>query len=380
MSLVSGPLSVSGSKILDSAGQPARLAGVNWGGAHQDELVPAGLDRLPRGEIIARIIGWGMNTVRFPFALGTFVNSNGSLKTAPAKASRLSANRDLADAGLSPWQVYCQLVDDMTAAGLYVITNQHLLYQGWCCETDDDNGFWYNDNWPSSTFTNVWLMVAARFAGNPLVGYDIHNEPRAAAIGGRVISPAWGTGNGSADFRLMYQNTIGRIRAEDPDGLCFCEGLDFAQDLTGWAAHPVTGRNIVASAHDYPWFHQNADKSQQSQAAYFAQNDQNFGYLARQGTVPVWIGECGTNTDVADVTLQAGWFPNFLAYAAQRDVHWCWWELSATGVLGTVPAVNTVKVRNGQRESFGLMAGYDWGGSQVNVLSKLAPVMSYPAG
>ena len=47
---------------------------MNWGGAHQDGLVPAGLDKLHRGEITQRIAGWGLNHVRLPFALGTFVH------------------------------------------------------------------------------------------------------------------------------------------------------------------------------------------------------------------------------------------------------------------------------------------------------------------
>jgi hypothetical protein len=123
------PLSVSGSSILGADGNPVRLAGVNWGGAQQDELLPYGLDKLPRSQIIDWILGWGFNHVRFPYADGTFVNNNGTLKTGLAKASRLAANPDLQ--GLTPWGVYQQLVDDMTAAGLYVIPNQHLLYQGW---------------------------------------------------------------------------------------------------------------------------------------------------------------------------------------------------------------------------------------------------------
>jgi endoglucanase len=373
MSLVSGPLSVSGSKILDVNGQPVRLTGVNWGGAQQDELLPGGLDKLPRGQIIERIIGWGMNSVRFPFALGTFVSNDGTLKTGLAKPSRVAANPDLAD--LTPGGVFYQLVDEMTAAGLYVFINQHLLYQGWCCATEDNNGLWYNDNWPSSTFTNVWLTIARRFAGNPLVGYDLHNEPRPATIGGKVLTPTWGSGNGATDMRQLYQNTVSRIRAVDRASLCFCEGLKYAQDLSAWKAHPVTGANVAVSAHDYPWFHRHADQSPQTKAEYYAQNDASFGYLSEQGIAPVWIGECGTGTDASVASLRGGWFPNFLAYAADRDVHWCWWELSATNVLGTQPSTNKVQVDPGAREGFGLMAGQDWRGSQTTVLDMLAPVM-----
>ena len=37
MALLHAPLSVRGARIVDAAGNPVRLAGVNWGGAHQDD-------------------------------------------------------------------------------------------------------------------------------------------------------------------------------------------------------------------------------------------------------------------------------------------------------------------------------------------------------
>ncbi len=368
------PLSVSGARLTGADGKAVTLGlGVNWGGAQQDEMLPYGLDRLPRAEIIARITGWGMSHVRFPFALGTIVNPDGSLKTAPAKASRLAANPDLT--GLTPWGVYQVITEDMTAAGLYVIPNQHLLYQGWCCSDTDDNGFWYNDNWGAATFISTWAMVAERFRDNPLVGYDIHNEPRKATIGGQVRTPTWGDGNGASDFRQMYQVIANRIRAVSPGALCFCEGLGYAADLTKAGTHPVTGGNIVYSAHDYSWFH----PSGQAQAAYSAQMDGNCGYLARQGIAPVWIGEFGCNTDEPSGALHTGWLPRFLAWAEARPLAGaCWWELSATNVLGTEPSTNQVKMTAGSREGFGLMAGQDWKGSQTDVLAMLKPLAGPP--
>lgn len=371
--LTSLPLQVRGASILGADSRPVRLAGVNWGGAQQDEGIAGGLDWLPRGEIIDRIVAWGFNHVRFPYATGAFVRGDGTARTAPAKASRLAANPDLQ--GLTPWQVYQQLVEDMTAAGLYVIVNQHLHFPGWCCSQADNNGLWYNDNWPSSAFTNCWEMIGQRFAGNHLVGYDLHNEPRPAVIGGRLVTPTWGDGNPATDMRQLYQNTAGRLRAAHPGCLVFCEGLAYASDLRGWKAHPVTGPGIVASVHDYPWFHQGPDGAQQSPDAYAAAMDAKGGYLVQQGLAPLWIGEAGCSTDVSLAAFTSGWLPAFMAWAQARRVHWCWWELAATGVLGTEPATGKVQAEPGRREPFGLMAGHDWGGSQAAALAVLAPLM-----
>jgi hypothetical protein len=54
--LLRAPLTASGSSILDSGGDPVRLAGVNWGGAQQNQCVPAGLDHLHRDAIAARAV------------------------------------------------------------------------------------------------------------------------------------------------------------------------------------------------------------------------------------------------------------------------------------------------------------------------------------
>jgi len=366
MALLNPPLSVRGAQIVDAAGNPVRLAGVNWGGAHQDGLVPAGLDKLHRDEVARRIVDWGLNHVRLTFALGTFVNNNGSLKTGPADAARLAANPDLA--GLTPWAVYQAVTESLTAAGLAVIPNCHLMYPGWCCSDDDCNGLWYNGNWPASTFTSTWLMVAQRFAGHPLViGYDLKNEPRPAMISGTKVTPTWGTGDTGAhptDIRQLYSDTASQMRAADPAKLFFCEGLKYATDLKGAKAHPVTGSNVVYSMHDYPWFH----PSGQSQADYVAAMDSNGGYLVTQGIAPLWIGEFGCDTGTVTTS---DWMAHFQAWAQARSVHFCWWQLSAQAVKGTEPCTNKVKALDGAVETFGLMAGQDWLGSHSETIAIL---------
>ena len=150
---IATPLSVSGRWITDAHHNRVKLAGVNWAGAHQDAMTPGGLDLRHRDEIAAQIAEWGFNSVRFPFALQTVTWAS------PVVPAGVAANPDLV--GRTPWQVYTACVQALTAAGLMVIPNCHLLYQGWCCSDDDANGLWWNGTWPSSKFTNDWLTVAA---------------------------------------------------------------------------------------------------------------------------------------------------------------------------------------------------------------------------
>ena len=118
--------------------------------------------------------------------------------------------------------------------------------------------------------------------------------------------------------------------------------------------------------HDYSWCHPNA----QSRAAYFTQMDANGGYLAKNGTAPLWIGEFGQDLG-ARAAMTSGWMANFFAWARTRNVGGCWWQLSAQSVLGTEPTTNVHRASDGDRKGFGLMAGQDWLGSNSEMISLL---------
>ena len=375
---IATPLSVSGRWILDKNGRRVKLAGVNWAGAMQDQMVPGGLDYQPRGYIADTLASWGFNSVRLPFAALTVTTK------APVPASLISANPDLA--GSAPWQVYQATAAALTAAGIMVIPNYHLLWPGWCCADDDGNGLWWNANHPSSEFTNNWLTVAAAFAGDPLViGYDLKNEPRNATIGGTLYKPSWGDGNGDTDFRQLYTNTATRIQAADPAALFFCEGLSYAGDLTQAGADPVTpnGTGKVAySMHDYSWYHNvAAGQPPQTQAAYETAMDAKGGYLLTQGRAPVWVGEFGCDNDKPATFAGGGWFGNFAAWAKARDIDWCWWQMDGTMRKGTTPQTNVLQMADGDRAGFGLFAS-DWSGpanrAQLEALQALMPATAGP--
>lgn len=284
------PLSASGRWIVNADGQRVKLAGVNWPGAHEDDMVPSGLKYRDRNQIARQIAEWGFNSVRLTFAVRTLT------VTGQANPGLLAANQDLL--GHTPWEVFQAVVQALTGQGLIVIPNCHMLFGGWCCSTADNNGLWYNDNWPVSRFQTAWQTIATAFAGNPLVAaYDIKNEPRNATIGGAVRTPTWGDGNTGTDFRLMYQQIGNLIHQHDPDALIICEGLSYASSLTGVPANPVRvthPNKVIYSGHDYPWFGHPAN---QSQADYLNQMHANLGRVMDSGSwqAPLWLGEFGVD-------------------------------------------------------------------------------------
>jgi Cellulase (glycosyl hydrolase family 5) len=128
---IATPLSTRGRFIVDANGRRVRLAGVNWIGAHMDDGVAPGLDRVPRGALAKTIARLGFNCVRFPFSVWM------TRLTSPVPDRYLAANPDLY--GSTPLQVYDACVAALTCASLIVIPNCHMLSAGWCCANDDRN-------------------------------------------------------------------------------------------------------------------------------------------------------------------------------------------------------------------------------------------------
>jgi endoglucanase len=352
---IATPLSTSGRFIVDANGKRIRLAGVNWYGASEDMGVPAGLDRSNRGTLAGLIAAQGFNSVRLPFSVWM------TEQTAPVPQRFLAANPDLD--GRTPLEVYDACVKALADHGLIVIPNCHLLDFGWCCTNDDSNGLWFNDRFPAQKFTAAWQTIAKRYASNPLVAaMDIKNEPRSAKVGGHVITPAWGTG-GQADFAAMYTSVGNMIHQFDPHALIICEGLNYAQDLTGAARHPVRltePNKVVYSMHDYHWFH---NDPHQTQAAFIADVTHMGGYLLANKTAPVWIGEFGRIAAAPQPGTQGPepWWSNISAWLARADVDWCWWALNPTHGQASMPGAGQVAHAFGASEPFGLLTP-DWSG------------------
>ncbi len=228
---IATPLSTSGRFIVDARGRRVRLAGVNWYGASENFGLAAGLDRTHRRTLAKNIARHGFNSVRFPFSVWM------TEQTDPVPDQYLAANRDLH--GSTPMQVYDACVQALTDEGLIVIPNCHMLSFGWCCSDSDANGLWYNEGWPAEKFIAAWQDITARFKSNGLVAaMDIKNEPRHATVGGRSLTPSWGTGD-ATDFAAMYTTVGNLIHEINPHPLIICEGLKYAGDLAGVAAHPV---------------------------------------------------------------------------------------------------------------------------------------------
>jgi aryl-phospho-beta-D-glucosidase BglC (GH1 family) len=63
-----GPLSTAGNQIIDTTGEPVRLAGISWFGFESEYRTLEGLALRSYQSYIDQMKGMGFNTIRIPFA------------------------------------------------------------------------------------------------------------------------------------------------------------------------------------------------------------------------------------------------------------------------------------------------------------------------
>jgi endoglucanase len=336
----------SGNQILDSNGNPVRIAGVNWYGFETPDEIAHGLWAQDYHAIIDDIKNLGYNTIRIPF-------SNQMVET-PIVPQNLSfyntgpINTDLE--GLNSLQILDKIIAYAGQDGLKVILDDHRSEAG---ESAEQNGLWYTSAYPSSAWVNDWATLAKRYAGNPtVIGFDLRNEPHTPAGDTYAQGATWGTGDPATDVRLAYEQAGNAILAVDPDALIFCEGIGenptasggmnstwWGGDLALAGQYPVTlssPGHVVYSAHDYgpSLFQQTWFNSSTTPASLDAVWNANWGYLYSQDTAPVWVGEFGTDNTAADVSSTAAgsqgqWFSSLVSYlAANPWMGWTYWALN----------------------------------------------------
>jgi endoglucanase len=336
----------NGNQIIDSNGNPVRIAGVNWYGFETPDEIAHGLWAQDYHAVIDDIKNLGYNTIRIPF-------SNQMVET-PIVPQNLSffntgpINTDLK--GLNSLQVLDKIIAYAGQDGLKVILDDHRSEAG---ESAEQNGLWYTSAYPSSAWVNDWTTMAKRYAGNAtVIGFDLRNEPHTPAGDTYAQGATWGTGDTTTDVRLAYEQAGNGILAVDPGALIFCEGIGenptssggvnstwWGGDLALAGQFPValsSAGHVVYSAHDYgpSLFQQTWFNSSTTSASLDAVWNANWGYLYAQNTAPVWVGEFGTDNTASDVSSTAAgsqgqWFSSLVSYIKSNQwMGWTYWALN----------------------------------------------------
>jgi hypothetical protein len=217
---VKGPLHVSGDQIIGSDGQPVVLRGVNRDG------VEWATPNFPTDDEIGQIHAWGANFVR------VFLNErrwlNTCTSTRPTNDSTYPSKID-------------SLVRSITSRGMVALLDLHFNVTSICRSAGPQV---MADSLFSPKF---WGQVAKRYKSNPLVAFDLYNEPH------DISDTVWKLGGtvtyGGVSFKVAgMQALYNAVRAQGANNLVFISGNDWADRP---ASAPVVGSNIVNAAHAY---------------------------------------------------------------------------------------------------------------------------------
>jgi endoglucanase len=318
----------SGGQILDANNQPVRITGVNWFGLETANYAPHGLWTRDYRSMLDQIKSLGYNTIRLPYSNQLF--DPGSVPNSIDFSG--GKNADLQ--GLNGLGIMDKLVAYAGQIGLKILLDRHRPDSG------AQSPLWYTAQYSEQRWISDWTMLARRYAGNPtVIGADLHNEPHGGAC--------WGCGDTSRDWRLAAERAGNAILAANPNWLIIVEGNDcygpggatggsgvectwWGGNLLGAAQSPVrlnVPNRLVYSAHDYPssvasqpWF---------SDPSYPANLpgvwDHFWGYLKKQGTAPVLLGEFGTRLAT---TSDQQWFDSIVRYlgSGASGFDWTFWS------------------------------------------------------
>lgn len=218
----SGPLHTSGNKVYDAAGTEVRLRGITREGL---EMSPTGGSNLNDYEFqMAR--EWGANIIRVPL--------NEDYWTGLCATTSYD-------------KTYYKTVDSVvqwiTSRGMVALLELDFNPRFTC--DPQSNGPKKMADYPGSLI--FWQGVATRYKDNPLVAFDLYNEPHdvndSIWLNGGIVSDGLVTWQ-VAGMQQMY-NTVRKTGAQN---LVFVSGR-------GWASVPpqsvVSGYNIVYGAHVY---------------------------------------------------------------------------------------------------------------------------------
>ncbi|SFK40113.1 cellulase family glycosylhydrolase [Falsiroseomonas stagni] len=293
-----GVLSTRGGSIVDAQGNAVQLAAVNWFGLETSTFSPHGLGTRNWRDMMDQILETGFNAIRLPFSAQA-VQEGGT-----PNGINWNLNPDLV--GLTPLQIMDRIVDYAGEIGLRIILDHHRSAAG---NGANGNGLWYDGRFTEARCIDMWEDLAVRYRGSAVVGADLHNEPH---------NVAWNAWAGAAE------RAGNAVLAANPDWLVLVEGVGdhngsyywWGGNLMGAAERPVqlnVANKLVYSPHDYP----NSVYAQPFfQGPDFPANlpglfDKMWGYLWREGTAPVLMGEFGSR--LVDPKDQA-WADKLIAY------------------------------------------------------------------
>ena len=221
---IRGPLQVVGNTIRDGAGNPVVLRGVDLYGLQASSGAPAAT-----AAQVAQIRAWGATLVRISVSDVLWLSS--SCAYDPTYRQKVES-----------------VVQDVTSLGLVALLDLHVsqpqdfgVAPGAPCLPAGEVPM------PGQDALTFWRQAAGDLAGNPLVAFDLYNEPNGVSdaqwLQGGTAS-AWGASYQAVGMQALYD----AVRGAGASNLVVVSGTNWA---AGVPSALVAGSNIAYSVHAY---------------------------------------------------------------------------------------------------------------------------------
>jgi hypothetical protein len=226
-------IGVRGNHLVDRAGEPVRLLGVNRSGTEYACQQDTGIFEGPSDAAsIAAIEGWGANAVRVPLNESCWLGIDG----VPARYGG-SAYR----AAIRGW------VDRLTEAGLYVVLELQFAAPG------DEQARSIIPMPDADHSPAFWHGVATSFRDDRAVVFDLYTEPHDVGWHCWEYGCRTETEGGTSYEAVGMRRLVKVVRQTGARQPLLLTGIDYGHDLREWEAHlPPDPRHAeVASIHTY---------------------------------------------------------------------------------------------------------------------------------
>jgi hypothetical protein len=293
------PLTVVGTRILNSKNEPVRLCGVN---AASLEWTSTGEGHILKTLNVA-IQDWHVNIIRLPLCQDRWFGK------APEQKDGGKAYRDLVQ----------QAVNTCATQGCYILLDLH-----W----SDCNEWGVNIGQHSMPDTNslaFWKDFAPVYANQPAVLFDLYNEPHDVSWdvwqkGGTVRDRPNGGGGGPARTyqAVGMQTLLDAVRATGASNVVVAGGLDWAYDMSGFLdgrqLSDPQGRGVIYANHCY-------DNKNDTVDAWIAKLEK------AAAKVPVIVSEFGGASGPSKRAPADNWLLHVLQAIQDHQWNYTAWDL-----------------------------------------------------
>jgi endoglucanase len=293
------PLKMGGTQLLNSAGAPVRLRGVNTASL---EWSSDGEDGHVLETVKTAITGWHANTIRLPLSQDRWFGKAPE-QTDKGKNYRIMVRR---------------IVDIVNSQGCYIILDLHWSNAG-------DWGKNIGQHFmPDENSLSFWKDVAEAYKNHPAVLFGLYNEPHNVGwdiwlSGGQVTEKATRKTPVRTYKAVGMQALLNAVRSTGAKNVVVVGGLDWSYDfsgiLKGARLSDPDGNGVLYDNHAYPFKGDTVER-----------------WIAKMETaakvLPIIVGEFGAESRRgAVVEKDEQWVKQVLQALEDHKWNWTAWDM-----------------------------------------------------